>query len=78
MLRRAQELREAIHRVYAAHAAGAPAPRRQLDRLNHHLADALMHARVGEQGGAFAGKWEGAPDARTKCSGCWPGPRPNC
>jgi predicted RNA-binding Zn ribbon-like protein len=70
VLQRARELREAIHDVFAAHATGAPVPRRALDRLNHHLAEALLHARIREQGGAFDWTWEGARDALDRM--LWP------
>jgi predicted RNA-binding Zn ribbon-like protein len=63
VLHRARELREAIHELFTAHATGAPVPRRALDQLNHHLAEALLHARIKEQGGAFDWTWEGAPGA---------------
>jgi predicted RNA-binding Zn ribbon-like protein len=70
VLHRSLELREAIHAVFAAHAAGTPVPRRALDRLNHHLAEALRHARISEQDGAFAWTWEAAPDALDRM--LWP------
>jgi predicted RNA-binding Zn ribbon-like protein len=63
VLHRGRELRGAIHEVFAAHAAGQPVPRRALDRLNRDLADALLHARIDEQGGTFGWTWEGAADA---------------
>jgi predicted RNA-binding Zn ribbon-like protein len=63
VLHRARELRDAVHDVFAARAAGAPVPRQSLDRLNQQLAEALRHARISEQGGAFHWTWEGAPDA---------------
>jgi predicted RNA-binding Zn ribbon-like protein len=70
VLQRARELREAVHDVFAARATGAPVPRRALDRLNHHLAEALLHARLSEQGEAFNWIWEGAPDALDRM--LWP------
>jgi predicted RNA-binding Zn ribbon-like protein len=70
VLHRARELRAAIHEVFAAHAAGAPAPHAALDRLNQDLAEALRHARINARGGAFDWAWEGAPDALDRM--LWP------
>jgi predicted RNA-binding Zn ribbon-like protein len=70
VLHRARELREAVHEVFAAHAAGRPVPRRALDRLNRDLAEALLHALIGEQGGTFDWTWKGAPDALDRM--LWP------
>lgn len=70
VLHSALELRGALHDVFAAHAAGGPAPRHALDRLNNHLAEALRHARISGEGGAFQWTWEGAPDAPDRM--LWP------
>jgi predicted RNA-binding Zn ribbon-like protein len=70
VLDRARDLREAVHAVFAAPAADRRVPRRALDRLNRYLAEALLHARIGEQGGTFAWTWEGAPDALDRM--LWP------
>jgi predicted RNA-binding Zn ribbon-like protein len=70
VLHRARELREAIHVVFAAYATGARVARGALDRLNHHLAEALLHARIREGGGAFDWTWEGATDSLDRM--LWP------
>jgi predicted RNA-binding Zn ribbon-like protein len=70
VLHGARDLRAAVHDVFAARATGAPVPRQALDRLNHHLAEALVHARIGEQDGTFDWTWEGRPDALDRM--LWP------
>jgi predicted RNA-binding Zn ribbon-like protein len=70
VLHRARDLRGAVHGVFAARATGALVRRRALDQLNHHLAEALPHARIREHHGVFDWIWEGTPDALDRM--LWP------
>jgi predicted RNA-binding Zn ribbon-like protein len=62
-LARARTLRTDIQQLFAARAAGQPAPRRALAQLNRQLADALGHAALAERGDGFEWRWAGARDA---------------
>jgi predicted RNA-binding Zn ribbon-like protein len=70
VLHRARELREAIHKVFAALAGDRPVQGSALDRLNRHLGEALLHAQISQQGGTFHWGWEGPPDALDRM--LWP------
>jgi predicted RNA-binding Zn ribbon-like protein len=70
VLHRAQELREALHDIFAAHAENTAAPQHALKRLNRSLAEGLVHARIAKKGSAFEWTWEGAPDALDRM--LWP------
>jgi predicted RNA-binding Zn ribbon-like protein len=63
VLARAIELREALYRVFARHARGAPAPDADLATLNRALADAFEHLIVAEHDGAFEWEWRAGSDA---------------
>ena len=63
---RATALREAIHGIFSAIAAGRPAPERDLALLNAELARTLPRARILSGNGGFAWGWaepEAALDA---------------
>ena len=58
VLARARALREALYRIFAAHAAGRiPAPG-DLALLNTELSRALAQRRIAHAAGAFAWEWE--------------------
>lgn len=70
VLARGQRLREALYRIFAAHAAGRTPRERDLGLLNAELARALAHRRVEHTSGAFRWGWEDGAQALDRV--LWP------
>jgi predicted RNA-binding Zn ribbon-like protein len=56
--RRAVRLREALYRIFSAHARGREPVASDLQLLNHELAAACQHRRLAQDIGAYAWNWE--------------------
>jgi predicted RNA-binding Zn ribbon-like protein len=69
-LRRAIQLREALHDIFSALMAKRAAPQTAIDRLNIHVQDAARHSRLVQQGGRL--EWRS--DSLTSAPGAmlWP------
>jgi predicted RNA-binding Zn ribbon-like protein len=61
VLRRAGVLREAIWRCFEALSQGRAVESKDLTLMNQEIGDALRHARLVEQAGAFMWGWDGDP-----------------
>jgi predicted RNA-binding Zn ribbon-like protein len=70
VLRRAVELRNALYRVFAAHAAGHPTPTDDLEMLNRELPEAYSHLRLAPAGKTCA--WDWVEDQSALNSFLWP------
>ncbi|MGO8796085.1 MAG: CGNR zinc finger domain-containing protein [Candidatus Sulfotelmatobacter sp.] len=57
-LRRARELREALHDIFWALIKKNAAPRLAINTLNHNLHDAALHSRLASQGGRFEWRFD--------------------
>jgi predicted RNA-binding Zn ribbon-like protein len=62
LLRRAVALREAVYRVFKAHADGASPREDDLELLNRELADAHSHTRLAWEGDGYALRLQNAPE----------------
>ncbi|MFN2521016.1 MAG: ABATE domain-containing protein [Candidatus Limnocylindria bacterium] len=60
-LRRTVSLREAIHRVFVARAAGEPPAEADIELIRRWDAEALEHSRLVARGGEFAREWAETP-----------------
>ncbi|OGD44792.1 hypothetical protein A3K69_02395 [Candidatus Bathyarchaeota archaeon RBG_16_57_9] len=60
--RRAIKLREAVYRVFKAHADGASPREADLEHLNRELADAHSHMRLTREGPSYALRLQAAPE----------------
>jgi len=59
LIRRATALREAVHRIFKAHADGARPPKADLEQLNRELADALSHTALTAEGQHYTLQFHG-------------------
>jgi len=64
MLRRATALREAVYRIFKAHADGAAPGEADLESLNQELAAALGHMALTQDGRGFSLRLRGAPQQK--------------
>src|SRR5574341_1964721 len=65
----AKELRETLYRIFAAIAAGRPAPAGDVSTLNAWMRDSLGHLRVAARAGGFEWTWAAGPPPER---GLWP------
>ena len=69
-LQRALELREALYRIFTAHADGLPPAAADLQLLNTALAEAMPHRRLAAGTEGFSWQWEAEAD--TLAQMLWP------
>jgi predicted RNA-binding Zn ribbon-like protein len=70
VLARALELREALHDIFAASAAGASVPTSAIERVNGALARAMAEARLRTTADGFAWDWQATTPALDRM--LWP------